>query len=104
MKYLKIYEDFNWEFDEDETSHEINDPYKLKFPIDLIVNDKLKLYIKKNNWPSEMNNLIGKTLQAKNIININYRDLDNGKLKSRPTYFIRTITTWFIPFECMELP
>ena len=109
MNYLKKYENINWEFDEDETPDEIN-PYSLNLPTYLLVNDILNGYIKSNEWPVRMIEMIGKIIKVNNIDDLNYNDINNNSISSR-CYKVeykgknsRNIENWWIPFDCMELP
>jgi len=87
---------FNWnddDFLEDETPYEIN-PYDLKFPVILQVNNNLKKYIDNKSWPLSMYNLIGYSHEVKSI----------KKLGKEDMYYISNKNTfYYIPFDCMEL-
>ena len=100
MKLKRFNENFEWDFDEDETPDGYN-PYSLNFPSYLLVNDNLKGYIKLNTWPNRMYDLIGKEVEIIRISEFNYRNLNNKPIK-KDAYYIKEPDYWFIPFDCMD--
>jgi len=105
-----VNENIDWDedWDEDETPDDIINPYELKLPIDLLVNDKLREYISINSWPSDMYEFIGKTCKVMEISSLMYRNYSSVDRFERNCYHVAygsdRYPRWWIPFDCMDLP
>ncbi len=97
MKHIKLYESF----DIQETWID-DDPLNIEKGDKILINSKLKDYIKKYNWPSEMNKLIGKTFEIYKITS-SYDVGSSFDMKGYSNYIPLTFSDeWFIPEDCAE--
>ena len=100
MKYLKTYENIDWD-DWDEEEQAVIDPYSLKFPVKGIVNNKFSEYCDKNNW--SLWHYVGRTITIKNISSFGHIDLNGIYQPHKDCYYYYNNGSYYFPFDSVDI-